>query len=342
MATPTEEHFNSNKCKTVHIGHASTSNPSSGLVADEVLVSNYYSSMQPTVVLRPITAELAEKSALACEAGCRNDKIEYSQDMRGTLYTEAGKVGYDLSKITATCYADCSSFMTVCAIAGGAELNFSYIPTCGNIRSVLLASGKYTALTTEKYLNSSDYLQRGDILVRENYKNGSRHTAMVLDNGSKAPAAITNFLKDLTTLKATVEITNVSSTSISATARAIIVEDNTDKLTKELDMLKWNYVLTTIGADAGKSVLGSIDIKSGTAKFNINGLVSGGVYGLKVQATDGKATFSSPITVVTTSMDKNKSASHIIFTDDNKVPKINKVYVKVKDSYKPVIIYNNT
>ena len=175
--------------KTIRIGHASTSEASSQ--ANEVLIGTYSASLAPTVVLRPKTLELASKSARACEAGCNNNKIEYSQSSRNTLNTEAEKVGYNLSSITNTCYADCSSFMAVCAIAGGSKLKYGYgAPNCGTMRARFTQSGDYIALTDKIYLTSSDYLQRGDILVRETYLNGSRHTVMVLDNGNKVSSSV--------------------------------------------------------------------------------------------------------------------------------------------------------
>ena len=91
---------------------------------------------------------------------------------------------FNLSKITDPCECDCSSLMHVCAIAGGAALSYgSNGYTTRNMVSGFAKSGDYTKLTDSKYLTGDQYLMRGDILV----KNG--HTAMVLENGSKAEAA---------------------------------------------------------------------------------------------------------------------------------------------------------
>lgn len=135
-------------------------------------------------VLRPKTPELAEKSAQACEKGCTNPNIGYDQNQRNTLYAQAQNVGFDLSKITTPCECDCSAFMHVCALAGGADI--PYIgngATTSTMRSKFTASGKYEVLTESKYLTSDNYLKRGDILVRAGH-----HTVMVLENGSKVPA----------------------------------------------------------------------------------------------------------------------------------------------------------
>jgi hypothetical protein len=148
-------------------------------------------------VLRPKTSTLAEKSAKACEKGCANNNIGYDQNQRNTLYTQAKKVGYDLSKITTKCETDCSAFMTVCAITGGANIEYgSNGPTTSTMESKFSASEDYSVLTDSKYLTSDKYLKRGDILV----KAGS-HTVMVLENGSGVASASlytrTQFIKDI-------------------------------------------------------------------------------------------------------------------------------------------------
>ena len=148
-------------------------------------------------ILRPKTKELAEKSAKACEKGCANNKIGYDQNQRNTLNTQAKKVGYDLSKITTKCETDCSAFMTVCAIAGGANIDYgSNAPTTSTMKTRFLLSGDYEVITTSKYLTSDKYLKRGDILV----KAGS-HTVMALENGSGISSSSlytrTQFVKDV-------------------------------------------------------------------------------------------------------------------------------------------------
>ena len=107
-------------------------------------------------VLRPKTKEIAEKSAQACEKGCANNNIGYDQNQRNTLNTQARKVNYDLSKIKTKCETDCSAFMTVCAIAGGANIDYgSNGPTTSTIKSAFKNTGKFTVLTDSKYLTST-------------------------------------------------------------------------------------------------------------------------------------------------------------------------------------------
>ena len=175
----------------VRIGHASidengkaTGGSAGDQTGKEVVIRDWYSKPW-NVLLRPTSSTLAEKSAQACEAACANANIGYDQYQRNTLYTKAKTVGFDLSKVDA-CECDCSSLMHVCAIAGGAALEYgSNGYTTRTMVKAFMESGDYLKLTGSEYLTSSRQLKRGDILVKE----GS-HTVMVLDNGSdvvKAP-----------------------------------------------------------------------------------------------------------------------------------------------------------
>ena len=177
----------------IKIGHASVdeNNKASGGAAGdstgkEVCTRSWYNGYWD-VVLRPKTADLAEKSAKACEAACANDHIGYDQVQRNTLHTRAKAVKFDLAKITKDCECDCSSLMHVCAIAGGAKLDYGTNGLCTfNMVDPFIASGDYEKLTEAKFLTSDAYLKRGDILVRT-----SGHTAMALENGAKAAGSAT-------------------------------------------------------------------------------------------------------------------------------------------------------
>ena len=172
---------------SVKIGHASIDelgNAIGGAAGDqnakEVCTRSWYSNGW-NVLLRPVSASLAEKSARACEAACANPCIGYDQGGRNTLYASAKACGFELSKITSFCECDCSSLMHVCAIAGGAKLAYGgngY--TTRTMAAAFVKSGDYQRLTDSKYLILDKHLRRGDILVNE----GS-HTAMVLDTGVK-------------------------------------------------------------------------------------------------------------------------------------------------------------
>ena len=170
----------------VRIGHASideNGKATGGAAGDqnskEVLIRDWYSKPW-NVLLRPVRPEVAEKSAVACEAACANPNIGYDQYGRNTLYAKAKAVGFDLAAIDTACECDCSSLIHVCAIAGGAGLTYgSNGHTTRTMVKEFVASGEYVKLTGSEYLASSKLLKRGDILVKE----GS-HTVMVLDNGA--------------------------------------------------------------------------------------------------------------------------------------------------------------
>lgn len=146
----------------------------------EVFIRDWYDKGW-NVLLRPKTSTLAEKSAKFVEAACANNNIGYDQYQRNTLYTQAQAVKFDASKIKTKCECDCSSFMHVAAIAGGANLSYgSNGYTTRSMVKAFVNSGSYEKLTAKKYLTSDKELKRGDILVKE----GS-HTVMVLGDGSE-------------------------------------------------------------------------------------------------------------------------------------------------------------
>ena len=173
---------------SIKIGHASADErykASGGKAGDqtggEVCVRTWYSSPWH-FVLRPKSPEVAEKSSAACEAACGNKHIGYDQSSRNTLYIYAKLNGFDLGKIEDDCECDCSTLMHVCAIAGGAKLDYGVNGMwTGNMEEGFAANGEYEVLTDPKYLTSDAYLLRGDILV-----NRDKHTAMALENGAEA------------------------------------------------------------------------------------------------------------------------------------------------------------
>lgn len=173
----------------VRIGHASidengaaTGGAAGDQTGKELCTRDWYTKGW-NVLLRPVRADMAEKSAAAMEAACANPNIGYDQGGRNTLYAKAKAVGFDISKIDSGCECDCSSLVHVCAIAGGAKLTYgSNGYTTRTMVNAFVASGDYIKLTGSEYLTSDKLLKRGDILVKE----GS-HTAMVLGNGSEVP-----------------------------------------------------------------------------------------------------------------------------------------------------------
>ena len=148
----------------------------------EVHILNWYNNGW-TSVLRPKDNDLAEKIASACEKGCLNDNIGYSQSTRNTLLAQAKLVGLDLSKISTPCNCDCSSFVSTCCVCAGLPENlfFPYGNGCTTwtIADACLQSGQFIQLTDNIYLNQKNYLKRGDILLNRN-----SHVVIVLGNGS--------------------------------------------------------------------------------------------------------------------------------------------------------------
>ena len=97
----------------MRIGHASTSNTNN---ASQVCIASWYNKNWD-YVLRPKDLNIANRMAKACEDGCNNDYICYSQNQRNTLKLQALSNGMDLSKIKTNCFCDCSSFSFLSAVS---------------------------------------------------------------------------------------------------------------------------------------------------------------------------------------------------------------------------------
>lgn len=149
----------------------------------EVYILNWYDGKW-TKVLRPTTNLLAENIAVACEKACDNNYIGYNQYNRNSIYTEAKKVGLDLSKINTPCDCDCSSLVSMCCISAGLSPDIFFagnnMRVTGNLVQACEKTNQFTVLSSPNYTNSKDYLKRGDILLADG------HTVIVLANGSKA------------------------------------------------------------------------------------------------------------------------------------------------------------
>lgn len=119
--------------------------------------------------------------ARACEAAIANPNIGYDQSQRNTLNTQARLTGYDLARIKTPCECDCSSLMTVCAIAAGIGVPYKQgnAPRTATMKKDFTATVMFEVLTEKYYLTGDGYLKRGDILVKEGV-----HTVMVLENGT--------------------------------------------------------------------------------------------------------------------------------------------------------------
>lgn len=166
----------------MRIGHASigennkvTNGKAGDQTGKEVCIRSYYDKNW-NFVLRPRNPDIAEKTAKACESMCNNEHIGYDQNGRNTLLVLLESLKWNYMEIKQDVECDCSSFMTACAICGGAKIKYkNNAPTTRTMVAKFKESGYYEAIrfVNPKYTN----LKRGDILVRE----GS-HTAMVLDD----------------------------------------------------------------------------------------------------------------------------------------------------------------
>lgn len=166
----------------MRIGHASigennkvTNGKAGDQTGKEVCIRSYYDKNW-NFVLRPRNPDIAEKTAKACESMCNNEHIGYDQNGRNTLLVLLESLKWNYMEIKQDVECDCSSFMTACAICGGARIKYkNNAPTTRTMVAKFKESGYYEAIrfVNPKYTN----LKRGDILVRE----GS-HTAMVLDD----------------------------------------------------------------------------------------------------------------------------------------------------------------
>lgn len=169
---------------SVKIGHAVSNElgkATGGQLGDqtgkEIRYANWYSSTW-THVFRAKSKALAEAIAQNVEKIVENDNFGYGQDKRTTGHTEARKVKYELDKVNKKCHLDCSSMVSLAVNAAGVSVSKDMYT--GNEREVLMKTSLFEELTDEKYLTSSDYLKRGDILLKKG------HTATVLSDGDKA------------------------------------------------------------------------------------------------------------------------------------------------------------
>ena len=137
------------------------------------------------VLIRFIDPDMQDKVAEAMEKACANDHIGYSQNDRNSLLNAVRKYGYDPECATSDVNTDCSALVTVaCIYAGIAECALVKGGNCATTRtlkSLLKATGEVMLYTTADYLNKTDKLKRGDILLKE----GS-HVVVVVSGEAKS------------------------------------------------------------------------------------------------------------------------------------------------------------
>ncbi len=94
------------------------------------------------------------------EAGAANNHIGYSLYDYTSLYREAKKVNWDLSKINKKCNTVCSTFASVCINATGTKITKHLNGYSDSVKTNLKNTGAFTFI---KY--SKDKVMRGDVLV---------------------------------------------------------------------------------------------------------------------------------------------------------------------------------
>jgi len=135
-------------------------------------------------VLRYLDQKVALKIAQLAIDAALNDKVGYDQSQNRTYLSQLKAVGWEPSKITVACEADCSAGVCANVTAAGYLLGIKALQThtgtyTGNMRSALMKAG-FQLLTDSKYLTGGDYLLPGDILL-----NDGHHTATNVTLGAK-------------------------------------------------------------------------------------------------------------------------------------------------------------
>ena len=317
------------------IGHASSSEDGTahGSAGDSTgrevyMVDNYnISKIDPYIVLRPKNSAVASASVAACIAGCENNHIGYSQSGRNTLYNLAKAADFDLTAVSSDCNTDCSAFMTVCAIAGGARITYgSNAPTTSNMRSRFSQSGDYEVLTSTKYTTMTDYLKPGDILVHENV-----HTIMVLENNDEGLPVVDDpeSTRSLQSYNVLTKITDLKENLVTINIRII---RQLNELEAEFNNKNWSYVLEY------KKLLTDTtfekDIINNTV--SLTGLSKDTCYMYRVLAKkDGAVLFCSAYKTFNTL--KTATPANILATPDSKY--IDAVYLNTDKGYQLVNTY---
>lgn len=137
-----------------------------------------------TCVLRYPDQRVALKIAQLGIDAALNDRIGYDQSQNRTYLKQLKAVGWEPSKITVACEADCSAGVCANITAAGYLLGIPALQNhtgtyTGNMRSALTKAG-FQLLTDSKYLTGGSYLLPGDILLYDNH-----HTATNVTIGSK-------------------------------------------------------------------------------------------------------------------------------------------------------------
>lgn len=107
---------------------------------------------------------------------CSDRNYGYNQIERWTGYLAVKK---NKNKVSGACGEfDCSSLIITCYILAG--LSISADGYTGNLKTKLLATGKFLAYNDEVHLKSDKYARRGGVYLKEN-----SHVVMALEDGTR-------------------------------------------------------------------------------------------------------------------------------------------------------------
>ncbi|HUM82232.1 MAG TPA: hypothetical protein PLN48_00435 [Lachnospiraceae bacterium] len=140
---------------------------------------------QWTCVLRYPDESIRNKFASLASAAAANDLIGYNQDNRLTFWEHLEASGYDPSKITVPCEADCSAGAAAIVKAVGyldniPALQKTDITMSTSSMKESLAGEGFDVLSDSRYLTGPDYLLPGDIVLCEKH-----HVVINITEGSK-------------------------------------------------------------------------------------------------------------------------------------------------------------
>lgn len=145
----------------------------------EICTRNWYNKPW-NVYLECLDDNLAEKAAGFMEQICADADFGYSQPNRWKGYNSIINNGRKVAGAKGD--FDCSSLVLSCYILAG--LSIAATGYTGNMKSILVGTGKFKAYTDAAHLTSDAYAKRGGIYLKE-----SSHVVMALSNGSKASAS---------------------------------------------------------------------------------------------------------------------------------------------------------
>lgn len=221
----------------------------------------WYNRPWDCVLRHPDEAVRMKLAELACAAAL-NDYIGYDQYQRDTYWNQLQKVNYDPSRISVKCESDCSAGVIANTKAVGYLLEIPALKNInatytGNMEPGFKAAG-FMVLTESKYLNETEYLLPGDILL-----NKKSHTATNITKGSKSSS--TN---------------NSTTSSPSTTASTILRKGSTGKEVKKLQEML-NEIGFNLVVDGEFGYKTDAAVKQFQTKY---GLVVDGEYGAKSKA----------------------------------------------------------